>query len=480
MLRVRLGVPALPSDLDPHRESSPDTRYVQAAVFDALTSVDERGKLQPALATSWKPLGPTAWEFKLRQGVRFQNGEEFTGETVSFNVRRVLRRDVRSKLAAVELSTLFRSSATEVHSVVISTRRPDPILPRRVSALYMLPPEYVQRVGDQQFGRQPVGTGPWKVARFVPGDELTLEASKGSWRGAPQVRFINVKRIPDPLARTHALVQGETDGALDLPPDLAGGLGQQGFQVRDTPISVARLIVLNTTLEQTPLVNEKVRQALNYAVDKESLVKKVGAGIPLQGQVVGREANGYSDQIKLTYPHDPGLAQRLMTEAGFPDGFELPVSYTNWPDEHERKELNAIANDVAKIKVKLSLRGEDRATHLKRRLAGSLSPAFYDTFPYYPTQDASSVMDYFGLEKTESVRPTYDVEDFEEIYKLTRTEQSPSLRRQALQMSMQILSENPPALYLYQPVRIDALQRHVAHFKVSPNLLIDFDRLSLT
>lgn len=485
-LRMTIAVPDLPMTLDPHREelypgNRGSARYVHAAIFDALTAVNEKGEVRPALATSWKPIGPTAWEFKLRRGVKFQNGEEFNAQAVSFNIRRVLRPDLRSPVVAL-IPTLFRGNASGLDTVVISTRRPDPILPRRLSALYMVAPNYVQEVGDDRFGKEPVGTGPWKPAGFAPGDHVTLEASKGSWRGAPQVRFIELRHIPDGAARARALSEGSVDVALDVPIDQQTALRERGLQLQEVPVSESRLIVLDSTAPDAPLANVKVRQALNYAVDKENLVKNVvGAGIPLAGQVVGKEANGYSDndRIKIIpYPYNLAEARKLMAEAGFADGFDLRIFYTEAPDGRERRELAAIAGDLEKIKVRVTLQGNDRASHLRRRLAGSLSPAFYDTFPYYPAQDASLVMDFFGLTKTETLSPTYDVEDFEEIYKLTRTENDPALRRQALQVSMGILAEHPPAIYLYQPVRVHALKKGVVDLKAYSNLLIDFDRAS--
>jgi len=476
-LQLTFAVAELPESMDPHLNDRPAARYAHAAVFDALTTVDETGEVQPALATAWRPIGPTTWEFTLRQNVRFQNGEEFTAHTVAFNVRRVLRRDFHSPVVK-DLPTLTRANPRDTYTVLLSTRQPDPILPRRLAALYMVPADYLQRVGDQAFARQPVGTGPWKVNAFTPGEQLVLEARKGSWRGPPQVRYLAFWRVPEAAGRLEALTSGAAAIALDLPPTAAASLAAAGFQVRETPLAVAKLIVLDTKSGEAPLHDVRVRQALNYAVDKEALLEDVvGIGHALYGRVVGKEANGYADQIRYPYPYDPQEARRLLAEAGYPNGFALRIYYTLWPDERERRELLAIANDLAKVGIQVTLQGNDRAIHLQRRLGGSLTPAYYDAFPYYPTLDASQVMDYFGLEKTEYLSPTYDNDDFEEIYKLTRTETNPSIRRQALQVSMGILAEAPPAIFLYQPVRVDGLHRDITDFKASPDLLLDFQRL---
>lgn len=476
-LQIAMAVPELPESMDPHVSDRPAARFAHAAVFDALTTVDETGEVRPALATAWRPIGPTAWEFTLRQNVRFQNGEEFTARTVAFNVRRVLRRDFHSPIVN-DVATLTRANPRDSYTVVLSTQQPDPILPRRLSTLYMVPADYLQRVGDQAFAREPVGTGPWKVTAFVPGEQLTLEARKGSWRGPPQLRSLDLRRVPTAEGRLQALTSGAVAIALDLPPAAVEPLAAAGVQVRTTPLAVAKLIVLDTRSRDTPLHDVRVRQALNYAVDKEALLQDVvGHGLALQGQVVGREANGYSDLVRHPYPYDPAEARRLLAEAGYPNGFALHIYYTRWPDDQERRELLHIADDLARVGILVTLEGHDRATHLQRRLGGLLSPAYYDSFPYHPTLDASQVMDYFGSEKTQYLSPTYNNDDFEEIYKLARMEMNQSIRRRALEVAMRILAESPPAIFLYQPVRVDGLHRDITDFKASPDLLLDFQRL---
>ncbi|MBI3965515.1 MAG: ABC transporter substrate-binding protein [Chloroflexi bacterium] len=477
-LHIAVAAAEIPQSLDPHHKPSAASRYVHAAIFDALTTIDEKGEVKPSLARSWKSLGPTTWEFKLRQGARFQNGEGMNAQAVGFNIRRVLRPEFRAFFEE-ELSTLFRGNPLDPETIVISTRRPDPIFPRRLASLYLVPPDYTTRVGDTKFGEQPVGTGPWAVKRFHRASELTLEAVRYSWRGRPQVRYIELRQDAEAAVRVEALEQGMVEVALGLPPSYRQALSSRGFRVEELPKSAARLIILDTTDDESPLVNAKVRQALNYAVDKQKLISKVaGGGIPLDGQVVGKEANGYSDKVKTTYPYDLAEAQRLMDEAGYGDGFDLTIHYTKWPDDSERRELAEIADDLAKIKVRVVPKGDNRAVHERRRAAGSLSPAFYDTFPYYPTQDAAQVMDWFGPVSTETFSPTYDFDEFEEIYKLSRTEQNPALRLQSLQVAMRILSEHPPAIFLYQPTEIHARQQRILDFRALPSLLVDFDRIN--
>lgn len=477
-LRAAFAVPELPETLDPHLEAHAGARYVLAALFDALTAVDERGTLRPALATSWQPFGPTAWEFKLRQGVRFANGEELTANTVAFNIRRVLRSDLESPVLR-DIPTLFRSSARDRYTVVIQTRQPDPVLPRRLAALYMVPSEHMLHVAEEQFGREPVGTGPWKVRSFVPGKEVTLEARKGSWRGAPQTRTIELRQNPDASTRASALLDGTAHVALDIPVAQIDALTERGFRVYDVPVAATRLITLDTRSDEVPLANVKVRQALNYAIDKDRLLDEVvGAGVPLEGRIVGKEAYGFSDRVRSTYPYDPEMARRLMAEAGFPDGFIMRVHYPHSADEHELRELTAIARDLQGIRVRLVPERHDPALHQRRRLAGQLSPAFYETLPYYPSLDASAVMELFSVEQGQGFSPTYDNNDFWESYKLARTEMDPAIRLQALQVSMAILADFPPAIFLYQPVRVDAAEKNATDFRPSPDLLLNFDRLS--
>src|SRR5205085_2450298 len=158
------------------------------------------------------------------------------------------------------------------------------------------------------------------------------------------------------------------------------------------------------------------------------------------------------------------LARRLMAEAGFQDGFILRVHYPASLDDHELHELNAIARDLQAIRVRLVPEPHDPVLHQRRRLAGQLTPAFYETLPYYPSLDASAVMEMFNVEQSQGSSPTYDNGAFWEIYKLARTEMDPAIRLQALQVSMAILADVPPAIFLYQPARVHAAARNVSDF----------------
>jgi peptide/nickel transport system substrate-binding protein len=477
-LTLAVAVPELPAKLDPHLDSRLGGRSVHAAVFDALTTIDPDGTLKPALATSWHPIGPTTWEFKLRTGVRFASGEEFNAHTVAANVRRVLRPSLQSPVLK-EIPTLLRANPRDLYTIVISTRRPDPILPRRLAALYLVPLEHASHVGDDDLPAPSVGTGPWRFGRFAPGEELTLEARKGSWRGLPQVRIITLRQLALEADRATALLEGRAQVALDVAPQRSRELQDRGMAVYESPVAASRLITLETAADDAPLENSKVRQALNFAVDKDRLINDiVGAGLPLDGQVVGKDAYGYSEMIQTTYPFNPNEAQRLLAEAGFPNGFTMRINYARSPDEREQRELQAIIADLARVGIRVVLQPNNHNTFTNRRLAGLLMPAFYETLPYYATQDASAVMDFFGSDRALEFAPTYENDDFEEIYKLTRSEMNPSLRLQALQVSMGILSEHPPAIFLYQPIQINAMRPDVRDLGLPPSLIVNYDRVS--
>jgi peptide/nickel transport system substrate-binding protein len=477
-LTLAVAVPELPATLDPHLDTHLGGRSVHAAVFDALTTIDPDGTLKPGLAVSWQPIGPTTWEFNLRKGVRFASGEEFTSNTVAANVRRVLRPSLKSPVLK-EIPTLMRANPRDLYTVVISTRRPDPILPRRFAALYMVPLEHAAHVGDEPLPSPSTGTGPWRFGQFAPGEQLTLEARKGSWRGLPQVRTLTLREIPREADRTTALLEGNVQVALDVAPQRIRELQDQGLAVYEEPVAATRLITLETAADEAPLENSKVRQALNYAVDKDRLINEVvGAGLPLEGQVVGKDAYGYSEKVQTKYPYNPDEARRLLAEAGFPNGFTMRVHYPRSPDEREQREIQAIAADLARVGVRVLLQPNDRNGFTQRRLAGLLMPAFYETLPYYTTQDASAVMDFFGSDRSLEFAPTYENDDFEEIYKLTRSEMNPSLRLQALQVSMGILSEHPPAIFLYQPIQAHAMRPDVRNLGLPPSLVVNFDRVS--
>jgi len=197
-----------PSTLDPHMHAENFTFAVVHNVFDHLVRrFVKQGQLahEPGLATSWTNVNPTTWEFKLRPGVKFHNGEEFNAEAVKFSIERVLNPDQKARWRWA-FADIERVDAVDPLTVRIVTKVPFPTLITNLAfCMPIVPPKYVREKGDTHIATNPVGTGPFKFVRWRKDDALVLEANDSYWRGSPKIKTLIFRPIPDESTRVAAL-----------------------------------------------------------------------------------------------------------------------------------------------------------------------------------------------------------------------------------------------------------------------------------
>src|SRR5215510_10600289 len=208
------------SKFDPHYSTSSNDIRISFNLFDNLTSRHPDGKLYPGLATEWKLEAPTTWRFKLRPGVKWHNGDPFTSADAKWSIERTYDPNVKT-MVATALTTIDRIEAPDQTTLVIHTKKPDPLLPGRL-AFYggqIVPKKYVESVGNEAFNAKPVGTGPVRFVSWVKDDKLVLEANPAYWGGKSDFDRMIVRAIPEAAPRIAALLKGEVDIITQLPPD---------------------------------------------------------------------------------------------------------------------------------------------------------------------------------------------------------------------------------------------------------------------
>src|SRR5215468_1504513 len=205
---------------DPHFSTSSQDIRVSFNLFDNLTSRHPDGKLYPGLATDWKLEGQTTWRFKLRPGVKFHNGDPFTSADAKFSLERTYDPNVKTMVATV-FTTIDHIEAPDPATLLIHTKKPDPLLPARL-AFYggqIVPKKYTESAGADGFNAKPVGTGPVRFVSWVKDDKLVLDANGDYWGGKPDFDRMIVRAIPETSPRVAALLKGEVDVITQLPPD---------------------------------------------------------------------------------------------------------------------------------------------------------------------------------------------------------------------------------------------------------------------
>src|SRR5262245_40985970 len=309
---VKIGLAAEPNTFDPHLTVGRNTQIFIVNVYDGLTARDAQGNLVPALAESWKRLNPTTWQFALRKGVKFHNGDEFNADAVKFTLDRAIHPETRATIIS-ELSTIARVDIVDANTVNVVTKAPDFLLPVRLGELFglMLSPKHTIATGKEAIATKPNGTGPFKLVSWTKNESMVLEANEGYWRGAPKVKRIVVRPILEDAARIAALQAGEVDLIAPVPHARIAELRRNDKLVIKT-IAAPRIFHVTIDVRKPPFDNVKVRQALNHAVDVNAILKGLyfGHGTRL-ATVVDKNALGYDPSVQ-PYPYDPNKAKALL------------------------------------------------------------------------------------------------------------------------------------------------------------------------
>ena len=254
------------SKLDPHFSTNSNEIRVSFNLFDNLTSRHPDGKLYPGLATEWKLEGQTTWRFKLRPGVKFHNGDPFTSADAKWSIERTYDPAVKT-MVATALTTIDHIDAPDPYTLVITTKKPDPLLPARL-AFYggqIVPRKYVEAVGNDTFNAKPVGTGPVRFVSWVKDDRAVFDANPDYWGGRIDVDRWIMRPIPETAPRIAALLKGEVDIITQLPPDQAERVTGNAT-TRVTGALYAGLYVLGVNSKRPPLDNPLVKQALSLSL----------------------------------------------------------------------------------------------------------------------------------------------------------------------------------------------------------------------
>ncbi|MFO7299592.1 MAG: ABC transporter substrate-binding protein, partial [Actinomycetes bacterium] len=201
-----------PPDFDPHTSGATEKSNVVHNVYDSLTMLNaDQTETLPALATEWSLIDDLTWEFKLREGVKFHNGEEFTAEDVKYSAERLHDPNAEVARLTSSLPDFDYAEVIDDYTVRIHTKNPDPILPQRIYGLLIVPNEYTASIPESEFAMNPIGTGPYKLVEYVPGQRIVMAANDDYWDGRPTVDRLVIRPVPEPSTRVAELQTGGAD-----------------------------------------------------------------------------------------------------------------------------------------------------------------------------------------------------------------------------------------------------------------------------
>ncbi len=462
---IRIGVGALPATLDPQKNTAGISLATYFQLYNGLTRIDEAGRLQPSLAESWKWVNDKTFQLKLRKGVTFHNGEPLDAAAVKWNIDRILNAETKSPVKD-RIPTVVSADAVDSLTVNLINSSPSGLLPRALAVIFVIPPNYYQSKGPNEFVRQPVGTGPFRYVSGTPGDNQTLEQFSNYWEGPPKPRQVFMRVMKEDGARVAALEAGDVDMIQNLPPDQVGRLTNSGFQVAWELMARQHFVIANSALDGGgSLKDPRVRLALNYAVDKQAILKRIffDFGRVAEGQFVDARAAGYSKELQA-FPYNPTKAKELLAAAGFKGGITTPITF--WATEgvylKDKETIEAIASYLTDVGVNVQINLVEWAKFTEAYYGSKMVGLNLQGWNYFPVMDADFIITHY---KSWNKPIWYNNEKFDEAYRKSTVTTDPAARGRLLQQAQQVLHDDPPGIYLIHPPDMFAVSRRVQGFK---------------
>ncbi len=366
-----------PTTMDPQNHMETPAWNVHLQMFDTLLQRDPDIKIKPLLAESYRIVNDLTWEFKLRKGVKFHNGEDFNSAAVKFVLERMA--DPKLKLRQTVFQGIIdRVDVVDDYTVHIVTKKPYPVMDAML-CIYgqVIPPKYFQEKGPAHFATNPVGTGPYKFVRWVKDDHILLEANNQYWRGVPKIKKVIFRPIPEATTRVAALQTGEADIIVNIPPHLMKLMDWKGRSFVSKVPSVRVIYMAFDTTKGGPVADKRVRQAIAMGVNMETNIKKIleGNGI-LLGSPFTDKHFGYDPKIK-PYPYDPEKAKKMLAEAGYPNGFDFTLNSPAGRYLNDKEMAEAVAGDLRKIGIRANVKTHEWGTYMTNMMyAHNAAPAY--------------------------------------------------------------------------------------------------------
>jgi peptide/nickel transport system substrate-binding protein len=389
---LTIGVRGGPDSIDPHFTATGTHAEALKHVFDTLVWSGDGLELEPRLAESWKALNDSTWEFKLRKGVKFHDGSDFTAEDVKFSIERI------PIVAGPNPTTIYVRRVKEVkiidpHTVQVITDGPAPILANDFIRLFIVSSKaaagLTKETANEAFnsGKAAVGTGPYKYVSWQPKGDLVMDRFDGYWGPKePWARHVR-KEVPNDAARVAQLKAGQLDLITRVPAtDLATLKRDPKLNVqtidtvyvfnveldmREKALNVAAKD--GSALDKNPFLDVRVRQALDLAIDRKALaeIAMEGLGVPAS-QMVTPSIFGFNKALG-DRKYDPAAAKKLMADAGYPNGFKMQFSFTQDRLPGDRQVGTSIAQMWAAIGVDATPNAQPAAVFFPARTRGEYS-----------------------------------------------------------------------------------------------------------
>ncbi len=449
-----------PKSLLPFVSNDTGTAPLTHQYFESLLAVDTEMNLQPCLAVSWEKIDDLSFRFHLREGVKFQDGTDFTAADVLFTLEQFAASPATNSVIPLDLE---KCVIEDDHTIVIATKEPTPGFLKMCSLDIM---GIVQKAGmeadPEGYAKAPIGTGPFKFVEWVANDHIKLEANKNWWGGEIAFDTLLIRIIPESATRAIEVENGGVDIARLTITDVPVVAEDPNVNLIKQPILNTSYVSFNCSVE--PFTNPKVRQAISLAIDSEGIVYALYSDYAeVAKSFIAPTITGYYEADSEFMGYDPDKAKALLKEAGYPNGFECTMVSNG-----SQATAELIQAMLAEVGINLKLNVTDFSTWLDTIVNGRQQMYLGGwTVPSGDPTEAFSAFDsaFFG---TGGNRSFYSNPDADALLQVIYTEMDEAKRAQACADLQQLLADEAVTIGLNVGYNYYGTGKYVSGFEILP------------
>jgi len=482
---LTMAVAAPVTSLDPHYHQLSPNNAVADMIFDRLVNTDGQSRPVPGLAVEWRAVEPNLWEFKLRPGVRFHNGSEFTAEDVAFTFERVPNVPNSPSSFAIFTRPIRAIEIVDPHTIRLRTEGPYPLMPLDMTSIRILDKETHAGAATEDFnsGRVAVGTGPYRMVSHRNGDRIEFERNDAYWGDKPAYARVTYRMITNDAPRSAALLAGDVDFIDQVATSDLHRLRGDG-KVTLSEVPGTRIIYLGLDhlradaspfvldnngqpIPRNPLKDVRVRRALSLAIDRQAIVERVmeGAATPA-GQFFPPGIVSHVPELAPPRP-DPEAAKRLLAEAGFPQGFRLTLHGPNDRYINDARIIQAIGQMWTRVGVRTAVEAQPWTNFVARAGRQEFS-AFLIGWGSSPPEGSNPLRNLIATWDRErgwgaSNRGRYSNAEIDRLIEQAMAELDDAKREKILQDAQRRTFEDVAIIPLHIQTNIWAMRRGLQH-----------------
>ena len=397
---LKIGLASGALTMDPHAHDEIATISILSNIFDALVSFDKNLKIYPNLATSWTNPTPKVWIMKLRQNIKFHNGNSFNADDVVFSFNRIKNWEKSGFKGKVNM--IVSASKIDDFTVKFVTKKPYPVFLKKLSYVTILNKETLEGKSDEWTAIHPMGTGAYQFISWSKGDHITLKANLHYWRGKAAYSNVLLKPLTNNATRVAAILSGEVDligrvPVMDVPrvkkKHTLNFFEQPGLRLIYLQMDQQRdkSPFIKSSNGKNPLKDVRVRQAIYYGIDEEAIIKYIMRGFAVPAAQFSPSAVFGSDSSITRVKHNREKAKQLLSDAGYPDGFDIQLDAPNNRYVNDAQIAQAVATTLAKIGIRVRVNAIPKSRFFEE--ISQLNTSFFLIGWQNSDGDSSSILD---------------------------------------------------------------------------------------